>query len=334
MTRHAAVLLAALVALPAAAAPPARQTFDRVTYTPPEGWKVDLSNPALAAISRATPKSYCLVAIYASTRASGDLAASCAAEWTAVALRSIDPVAAPKPQEATIGNGRALVGGAPATIKGAPTAAILMVLDAGASVVSILILTSSTAAFEAYSGEVTAMLGSITVRRDETGAPPAAPATPAPGAGDTVKLVVPPPTRQLTIADLVGEWRHEDRISTTYVDRTTGAYAGSDNLAMRTGWTITAKGVVSEHFFAIRNGKKIVDEQVGTIKVLPGNILEVKIGSGPQYLIRGWVQLPAMSVMRLCGPFYEGGVPQDILADPGKGVNLEQHWVRLAKKPE
>jgi hypothetical protein len=305
-------------------AAPGARTFDRVTYTVPEGWKVEETGRGLVSISRLGAGSYCLVAIYAGQPASGDLAASFSAEWKNVALQSIDPMPEPTHTIGDVGNTRAALGGAAATIKGEPATAVLIVLDAGSSVVPIAILSSSTEAFAACNDEVKTMLASLVVQ------PADAAAEPAPGA-DGGKLVIPPPERPLTLTDLAGEWQHEDRISTTYVDRQTGAYAGSDNLAFRETWVINVTGGISSHFFAIRNGQRILDETTGTIKLSDGRILDVRIGSPASYVVRGWLELPSMTVLKIVGPFYDGEIPQEILDNPEQGGNLNQHWIRKTK---
>lgn len=320
-----ALIVAASLAALAADAVPAARRFDLVTYSPPNGWKVEEKAGEHVSISRTTPDSYCLIAIYTSTPASSDLAASFAAEWTSVALRTVDAVDAPTPSINNVGNTRAALGGATTTIQGQSVAAILIVLDVGPNVVSILILTPSTQAFEAFSAEVQGMLGGLSVRHAE--APPVTtPTAPLQNAG---KLIVPPPSRALTLVDLVGEWGHEDGITTTYVDRYSGAYAGYDSLHFREKWTISAQGVVRSDFFAIRNGKKIVDKNTGSIGI-SGQILDVKVGAAAKYVVRGWLEGPEMTVLKITGPFYEG-IPQDVLDNPDQGANLNQYWVRQAK---
>ncbi len=319
-------ILAGLAALSTHAGGEAR-TFDRVTYIAPEGWKVEETGRGFVSISRLGADSYCLVAIYGSQPASGDLAASFVAEWKNVALQTIDPMVAPAYTIGDIGNTRAAMGGALATIKGESAAAMLIVFDAGANVVPIVILSSSMEAFAADDAALKSMLGSLVVRTVDAAAP-----QPGPGANSD-KLVIPPPPRPLTLADLAGEWQHEDRISTTYVDRQTGAYTGSDNLAFRDTWTITAQGAITSHFFAIRNGKKFVDENTGVIKVSAGRILAITIGAAPQYVVRGWLELPSMTVLKITGPFYNGEIPQNVLDNPEHGANLDQHYIRKVKPP-
>jgi hypothetical protein len=316
-----------LAASPAAAE---TRTFDLVTYTAPDGWKVAETDRGLVSVSRTTPAGYCMVNIYGSTPAVGDLDACFASEWKAVVLRTIDSTgdgdATPAATQGNVGNTRAAMGGTPATIKGAPAIALLMVLDAGASVVSIVTLASNMETFQGCSAEVQKLLGSVSVRRV------AAPPPSAPPSGDAKPLVVPRPSRALTVADLAGEWKHEDRFSTTYVDRHTGAYAGSEHLAYRDTWTITAKGSITSDFFGIKNGKKILEKTTGTLS-LSANIIDVKMGAGPKYIVRGWLETPAFTVMKIVGPFYDE-VPADHLGDSEKGSNLSATWVRRKPAPK
>jgi hypothetical protein len=45
-------------------------------------------------------------------------------------------------------------------------------------------------------------------------------------------------------------------------------------------------------------------------------------------LLRGWVELPEMTVIVLNGPWYQDGVPADVLGDPKIGTNLNAQWAR------
>src|SRR5688572_14693699 len=66
-----AAVLAGLVAQPAGAEP-SQRTFDILTYTAPDGWKVNEETArGLVSISRATSTFYCMTTIYASTPAVG-----------------------------------------------------------------------------------------------------------------------------------------------------------------------------------------------------------------------------------------------------------------------
>jgi hypothetical protein len=208
------------------------------------------------------------------------------AEWKAVALQTIDATPAPKPVQRTIGDARAAVGGVTSTTQRQPVRAELMVLDAGASVVSILMLTPSAAAFEAYKAEVQTLFAGLKVRRVN------APAATAAKAGSSGSLVIPPPPRTLTIADLAGEWGRTDGITTTYVDRYSGAYAGTESLHFTEHWVNTASGEISLDFFAIRNGKKITEKSTGVVTLSAAGILSIKMTNEQRYVLRGWLVGP------------------------------------------
>ena len=146
------------------------------------------------------------------------------------------------------------------------------------------------------------------------------------------RLVIPAPTRTIVIADLAGEWGHDDGISTTYVDRTTGAYVGTDSLRFTEKWLITAKGAISLDFFGIQNGRKIVEKSAGVVTLSADRILVIRMSNEQRYLLRGWLETPAMTVMKINGPWYADGIPADIISNPAQGVNLDKTWARLKAK--
>ncbi len=322
-----ALAVAWVVAVDLSAAAVSR-VLDITTFAPPLGWNVEEKGRGATqqvVLSRATSTSYCMIVLCASTPASGDLDASFAAEWKSVALQTIDPVSAPKPEARTVGNTRAVVGIAAASIQRQPVLAMLAVLDAGTSVVSILILSPTVATMDAYNADVQAMLASVVVRRMD--APPAHQAK-AEGGG---KLVIPPAPRGLTIADLAGEWGRNDGINTTYVDRYSGTYAGTDSIHFIEGWVISADGGISSDFFGLQNGRKIKEKSTGTVTLSNAGILVIKMKNQQSYVLRGWLVGPHLSVMTLNGPWYDS-IPPEILSNPEQGWNLDKKWVRLAPK--
>jgi hypothetical protein len=319
LTALASVLTFA--AQPAASAAEAR-TFDLVTLKAPKGFTA-VEKPdggGRLELTKASSTSYCIVALYASTPASKDLDASFAAEWQGVVLKTVDAVRAPKPVTRDVGGTQAAVGSASSTVGGQPVWTRLHVLDAGASVLSILVMSPNEASFAAYEKDVEKMLNGMTVNRVE----PAAAGAPQIENG---RLVVPPASRALTIADLAGDWGHNDGITTSYVDRYTGAHAGTDSIHFKEKWTITGQGGISLDFFGIRNGKKIAEKSNGTV-ALSNGILVIRMTNMQQYVVRGWLELPDMTIMVLNGPWYEDGVPADVLGNPEKGTNLDKNWVR------
>jgi hypothetical protein len=143
------------------------------------------------------------------------------------------------------------------------------------------------------------------------------------------KLIVPAPSRQLTIADLAGEWGEDaSRVSTTYVDRSTGDYRGTDNLSFRSKMAFTASGGYLNDFFAIRNGRKEIDKTVGTFRI-DGSVLSIRQKGTAKYVIRGWLELPDMTILVVCGPWFDDQeIPANIFSNPDQGANLNKTWVR------
>lgn len=318
-------LAISLLSIAVASEAPTTRVLDLVSFMPPPGWNVEEKGGGIGqhvVMSRTSTASYCMVAIYAGTASSADLNASFAAEWKSVALQSIDPTPAPTPERRTVGDAQAAIGGATSTIKGQPVLAMLVVLDAGTSVVSMLILTPTIEAFDAYNAEVQALFASIAVRRVALSVAPA-----TPGGSP---LVIPPLTRKYVIADLAGEWGRNDGINTTYVDRYSGAYAGTDSLHFSEKWVITTQGKISLDFFGIRNGKKIVENSTGVVTLSEAGILVITMTNEQRYVLRGWLDAPNMTVMTLNGPWYET-IPPEILSNLQQGGNLDKKWVRLKK---
>lgn len=141
------------------------------------------------------------------------------------------------------------------------------------------------------------------------------------------ELVIPAPTRTITVADLAGDWGHNDGITTTYVDRYSGTYAGFDSLHFTMNWTITKDGQISLDFFGLQNGRKISEESSGTV-TLAGGVLVIKMSNTQRYVLRGWLELPDMTIMKLNGSWYDEPIPESIFTNPEQGWNLDKLWVR------
>lgn len=289
------------------------RTLDLVTFVAPPGWHVDergSGDGQHVVMSKADSASYCMIVVYRSTPATGDLAASFAAEWTRVALQTLDPVATPTPAVNPMGELRMAIGGAASTAQGQPIIGLLVVLDAGSRVVPILVASPSFEKFERYRAEFDPFVASLAVHK----------ANASPG----------PAPRRLRIADLAGEWGRHDGINTRYVDRQTGAYAGADSIHFTESWAITANGTISLDFFGIHNGRRIAEKSTGSATLSAEGVLAIRMTNEQRYVLRGWEDAPDMTVMTLNGPWYDS-IPPEILANPAQGANLDQRWVRLRK---
>ena len=347
MSRCTLALAAVLITAPALAAP-APRTFDLVTYAAPDGFTVQEQGGHVQ-ISRIGTKSYCLIGIYASTDASADLDASFASEWNDIVNHSVDPVAAPVSQHATVGGAPAAVGAAMTTSGGKPVLAMLTTIDAGAKVVSIVVLTPDQDDLKVYAPSIATLMNGLAVKRIERASAPAAPPPagdpPAEGKpivafGGEINLPVMP--TGLSVADLDGEWKHDDSATTTYVTVATGAYAGYDAIQTKETWTFDGKkGSVEDDFLGVNlssGGGYAVTEKYhfkaalgadGDLALTP---TDSKNRTVVHYLVRGWQVGPDMTVLVVAGPFRAGGIPDDMRQDRKKGFNLDEVWVRKNKK--
>jgi hypothetical protein len=285
------------------------RTLDIATFTVPPGWHVETRGTGAGqhiAVSKAAADTYCMAVVYASTAASHTLEASFVSEWTRVALQTLDAVATPRPVISQVGALRVAVGAAASTNQGHPIVGLLMVVDAGASVVPILILSPSFGSLEPYRAEVDTILGTLSI--------------------DAQAVV---PRRHVSVADLAGTWGRNDGINMRLVDRSTGAYAGTDSIHFTEQWEIGADGTIALDFFGIHNGRRIAEKSRGTVELSSG-VLILRIANERRYVLRGWEEAPDMTIMTLNGPWYDA-VPPDILANPSQGWNLDQRWVRLRR---
>jgi hypothetical protein len=245
--------------------------------------------------------------VYASTPAGPSLEASFTAEWARVALQTLDAVATPRPVISQVGSLRVAVGAASSTAQGQPIVGLLLVVDAGARVVPILILSPSFGSLEPYRVEVDTILGTLSIEGQAS-----------------------PPLRRVSIADLAGAWGRHDGINTRLVDRGTGAYAGTDSIHFTEQWEIGAGGTIALDFYGIQNGRQIAEQSSGTVTLTPDGILVIRTTNEQRYVLRGWEEAPDMTVMTLNGPWYDA-VPPEILSNPAQGTNLDQQWVRLRR---
>src|SRR5687768_9079571 len=87
-------------------------------------------------------------------------------------------------------------------------------------------------------------------------------------------IIMPEPKAQFSLGDFAGVWEEGGRVSTSYVDRSTGAPAGTDSLTFTIKMTINKDGSYSSEFFEIRNGRTNRDITTGTIAI-EGRLLSV-----------------------------------------------------------
>ena len=299
-----------------------------VQYTPPKGWAKAAQEHAVvfSNIDQAAGR-FCFITLYTAGPSTGSPTSDFAREWSARVVQPWGAEASPKTQTVNDGGWEAVAGGAPIDFNGNRAYALLTVISGFGKTVSVLGVLND----DSYLGPLTAFVEKLVVDKADA-APPAARAAPAtPPAlqyDDYGRLIIPPPARQLTLADLAGQWGESEGINVRYVDRHSGTYAGADSLHYKIKMTFTAEGGYYDDFYAIQNGKLIKEKAAGSLEV-SGRVLVIKGTNTSKYVIRGWLELPDMTIMEVCGPWYNDDViPAEIFSNPLQGANLNKKWAR------
>ncbi|MEO7673028.1 MAG: hypothetical protein ABIU09_03000 [Pyrinomonadaceae bacterium] len=286
-----------------------------VKYTPVKGWTKTANVENVVAFSEVnqTTGRFCIITLYGATPGTGTPQSDFTREWNNLVVKTLAAESNPKTETQAADGWTAVAGGAAVDFQGSKAIAFLTVFSGSGKTVSVLGVFND----ESYLNHLTAFVAGLDM--DKTAAAPQA-------VGG--KYVSSLPSRQLTFADLAGEWAETAGFSTTYVDRYSGAYAGTDSLHYRTKMTFTRNGGYANDFFAIQNGKKIIDNTTGTFSI-SGRVISIRQKNTAKYVIRGWLELPDMTVLTVCGPWYgDDEIPEAIFTNPDQGANLNSNWIR------
>ena len=311
-----------------------------VSYTAPKGWsKTTKENiVAFTQVNQSTG-AFCIITLYGATPGTGDPKSDFKREWNNLVVKVFKAEANPETETETIDGWTVIGGGAAVESDGIKSGLFLTVYSRGGRTVSLLGLFND----KSYAPQIAVFSSSLDLGKAiaETPAPQPEVSLPAAPSGniETMNaaplqydayghLLIPPPTRQLTLADLGGQWGESDGINTRYVYRDSGTYAGADSLHYKSKMTFTADGGYYDDFYAIQNGKMIKEKTAGAIAV-NGRILVIKDTNLRKFVIRGWLELPDMTILEVCGPWYNDDViPQEIFTNPAQGANLDKKWFR------
>ncbi len=306
-----------------------------VKYTPPKGMsKLPKENVIVFSEYDTTSGMYCIITLYGATPGTGTPQGDFKREWNNLVLKQMKADEAdPKTDSQKQGEWTAVSGGSIVETDVGKAVGYLTVISSGGRAVSVLALFNDPA----YAKQADAFIGSLEM--DKSGAPAntgsgsgsgSASAAGPPTLDRYGNLFISPPVRQLTVADLVGNWGdNPGRIATTYVYKSDGAYAGTDSLHYTSKSTIDSDGRYGNDFFEVRNGSKLRDITTGSVSI-SGRVLTIKQKGTTKYFIRGWLELADMTIMKLIGPWYDNQeMDAEVFTNPEKGENLSHKWIRL-----
>lgn len=310
-----------------------------VRYTAPKGMsKLPKENVIVFSEYNATTSTYCIITLYGATPGTGTPQGDFKREWNNLVLKQMKAdEAAPKTDSQKQGEWTAVSGGSIVETDVGKAVSYLTVISSGGTAVSVLAIFNDPA----YATQADAFIGSLAmdkaapkVNNAASGAASGTAAFDAEG-----NLIIPQPLRDLTTADLAGVWIDgPNRMTTEYVYSGSGKSAGRDTTAYEVKTTFKSDGTYSSFFNSVRNKQSESDTKTGPYSI-NGRLLSIQ-GTGysgktivnTKYVIRGWLELPSMTVLQLAGPWYDDApIPEVNFTDFGpdskyRGVT---RWIRV-----
>lgn len=310
-----------------------------VQYKPVSGWtKTQKQNMVAFSQLNQIAGTYCIITLYGATPGTGSGQGDFTREWANLVIKNMKAGENPKPEAQTADGWTILAGGSAVESEAGKAVAFLTVVSGFGQAVSVLAVFND----EAYTKQIDAFISSIDLDKP---APATAPALAAPASGtaafdDGGNLIIPQPSRQLTTADIAGVWIDgPNRMTTEYVYSGSGKSAGRDTTAFQVKTTFNSNGTYSSFFNSVR--KKYETESdtktgpysiVGRLLSIQGTGYEGKGTVTTKWVIRGWVELPSMTVLQLAGPWYDNAeIPERNFTDfseEGRFLPTTK-WVRM-----
>lgn len=302
-----------------------------ITYTPPKRWEKTAKDHAVV-FSSLNPAEgeFGFITLYSESASEGAAQKDFAREWK---IRVVDPwkgEANPKTETVPDNGWTAVAGGSTIDFNGKKAVAFLTVISGFGKTVSVLGITNG----DYYLGPLQAFVEGLDIDKTPIASTSAVASTPAAATPTKLqydewnRLIIPLPTRQLTTADLAGQWGEDATFHQRYVYRSSGLYAGADSLAFKSKQTLTADGGYFDDFYAIQNGK-LIKEKTGGSFAINGRVLVINDRNFRKYVIRGWLELHDSTVMVVHGPYYkDDAIPAEIFTNQVQGANLDKQWVR------
>jgi hypothetical protein len=316
-----------------------------VKYTPPAGMnKLPKSNVmTFSEFDQSTGK-FMIITLYGATPGTGNAKSDFAREWNNLVVKTFTTLEANPSTETSSEDGwTAMGGGSEVTGDVGKAVAFLTVISGYGQVVSILGVFND----QSHAAKLDAFMSSVEMDKVQAqAANNTAAATGSASAGGTAAfdaggdLIIPQPSRQLTTADMAGVWIDgPNRMTTEYVYSGSGKSAGRDTTAFQVKTTFKSDGTYSSFFNSVRKKYETESDTKTGPYSINGRLLSIQ-GTGysgktittTKWVIRGWLELPTMTVLQLAGPWYDNApIPEVHFTDFGpdskyRGVTK---WIRM-----
>ena len=315
-----------------------------VKYTSPAGMsKTPKENVvAFSQFDQATGK-FCIITLYGATPGTGNAKSDFAREWNNLVVKSFTTAEASPKTETSSEDGWTAIGGG-SEVEGAvgKAVAFLTVVSGYGQTVSILGVFND----QSHAAKLDSFISAVEMDKPAPVVNNTAAAAGSASAAGTAAfdaggdLIIPQPSRQLTTADMVGGWVDgPNRMTTEYVYSGSGKSAGRDTTAYEVKTTFKSDGTYSSFFNSVRKKYETESDTKTGPYSINGRLLSIQ-GTGysgktittTKWVIRGWLELPTMTVLQLAGPWYDDApIPDVHFTDFGpdskyRGVTK---WIRM-----
>ncbi len=312
-----------------------------VSYTSPQGWNKDLKQNVVG-FSNLNQKTggFCIISLYGATPGTKKTTADFIKEWNYLVATNMKAEAVPQPDTQSDDGWTLISGGSAVESEVGKAVAFLTVVSGYGKSISILAVFNDPV----YVKDVDNFIKAIDIDKSNPSANNSTPnntnSSSQPTFDEGGNLVIPQPSRQLTTTDLAGVWIDgPNRMTTEYVFSGSGKGAGRDTTAFEVKTTFESDGTYSSFFNSVRKKYETESDTKTGQYSLNGRLLSIQ-GTGysgksivtTKYVIRGWLELPSMTVLQLAGPWYDNAeIPEVNFTDfsPESKFRGVTKWVRL-----
>jgi hypothetical protein len=307
-----------------------------VSYTSPQGWTKDLKQNVVG-FSNLNQKTggFCIISLYGATPGTKNSTADFTKEWNNLVVKNMKAEDVPQTDTQNEDGWTLISGGSAVESEVGKAVAFLTVISGYGKTISILAVFNDPV----YVKDVDNFIKAIDIDKSM----PTTNKTTSnsqPTFDSTGDLVVPKPNRQLTTADLAGVWIDgPNRMTTEYVFSGSGKSAGRDTTAFKVKTTFKSDGTYSSFFNSVRKKYETESDTKTGPYSIDGLLLSIQ-GTGysgksivtTKYVLRGWLELPDMTVLELAGPWYDNAeIPEVNFTDfsPNSKFRGVTRWIRL-----
>jgi hypothetical protein len=237
--------VAALVFMFALTASAQVQKLDSLSFAVPADWKYELAGGGASAdmVWTNANGAYCIIVLTKPVPSSGDPEKDFAVTWRS-GVEHNPQASVPTP----IYDIHGMMGYpgkySASAIDNRTKYVFLYVLETGKSFVPVVVITPSRTVFDVMEPTVRAVIGSVRV----------------------APLMAVPIQATVTVADLVGDWKYGDASVVTYVNSSTGNYAGTSTTFSGEFYTITSDGRYTYSFQGMTGGHIVREKSAGVVE--------------------------------------------------------------------